>query len=189
MSGHGIHVHAAHEHEVEHQAHKGPGLAQYVAIFTALLATLGAVIGYQVATTLNEAMLYKNEAVLKKTEASDQWNFYQAKSSKQHLMIIAADLAKGNTANKYTSQAAKYEDEKQVIKVKAEELEAASQKANEHSAELMHPLHLSEQAMTLIQIAISLASITALTRKRWLFIVAGVSAGGALILTALSFMV
>lgn len=34
--------------------------------------------------------------------------------------------------------------------------------------------------MTLIQIAISLASITALTRKRWLFIVAYIAAiGGA----------
>ena len=64
MSSHGFHVHGA--HEVEHHAHQCPGLAQYVAIFTALLATIGAVVGYQVATTLNEAVLYKNEAVLKK---------------------------------------------------------------------------------------------------------------------------
>lgn len=189
MSGHGFHVHGAHEHEVEHEAHKGPGLAQYIAIFTAIMATLGAVIGYKVATTLNEAMLYKNEAVLKKTEASNQWNFYQAKSSKQHLMTIAADLAKADIAKKYIDQAARYDEEKKAIKLKAEEYEAAAEKANEHSAELMHPLHLSEQAMTLIQIAISLASITVLTRKRWLFIIAGISAGGAVILTAISFMV
>lgn len=187
MSGHGIHVHAAHDHEIEHQAHKGPGLAQYIAIFTAILATLGAVIGYKVATTLNEAMLYKNEAVLKKTEASNQWNYYQAKSSKQHLMTIAADLAKPDAAKKYREQAARYEDEKKEIKAKAESLEKASDAANEHSAELLHPLHLSEQAMTLIQIAISLASITALTRKRWLFAIAGISASGALVLTVLSF--
>ena len=115
MTGHGIHVHAAHEHEVEHLAHQGPGLAQYVAIFTAILATLGAFIGYQVATTLNEAMLFKNEAVLKKTEASNQWNFYQAKSSKQHLMTIAADISKGNVANNYTTQAKRYEKEKKDI--------------------------------------------------------------------------
>jgi hypothetical protein len=189
MSGHGIHVHAAHDHEIEHHAHKGPGLAQYVAIFTAILATLGAVIGYQVATTLNEAMLYKNEAVLKKAEASDQWNFYQAKSSKQHLMTIAAALVKGDAAKQYTEQATRYDAEKKEIKLRAEQLETASLKANAHSADMLHPLHLSEQAMTLIQIAISLASITALTRKRWLFVVAGISATGALILTAMSFMV
>ena len=186
MSGHGVHVHAPHEHELEHRAQHGPGLAQYIAIFTALLATLGAVIGYNVATTLNEAMLHKNEAVLQKTQASDQWNFYQAKSSKQHLMVLAADLTGGKRAEEYRKQASRYDQEKNEIKAKAEELEEASKKANERSAELLHPLHLSEQAMTLIQIAISLASITALTRKKWLFAVAGMAAGGALVLWGIS---
>lgn len=189
MSEHGIHVHAAHEHEVQHQAQHGPGLAQYVAIFTAILATVGAGIGYQVATTLNNAMLYKNEAVLKKTEASNQWNFYQAKSGKGHLMEMAADITAGKKAEHYRELAEKYDVEKKDIKVKAEALEAQSEKANATSAELMHPLHLSEQAMTLIQIAISLASITALTRKKWLFVVAGVSAAGSLILWSMSFLV
>jgi hypothetical protein len=36
--------------------------------------------------------------------------------------------------------------------------------------------------MTLIQIAISLASITVLTRKKWLFSLAGVAAAGGLIM-------
>jgi hypothetical protein len=189
MSGHGFHVHGAHEHEVEHQAHHGPGLAQYIAIFTAILATLGAAIGYMVATTLNNAMLYKNEAVLKKAEASDQWNFYQAKSSKGHLMEMAADLVTGKKAEHYRELAARYDQEKKEIKAKAEALEAESKKANDTSAELMHPLHLSEQAMTLIQISISLASITALTRRRWLFVVAGVSAAASVVLWGLSFLV
>lgn len=37
MSTHGIHAHGPHDHEVEHQAQHGPGLAQSIAIFTALL--------------------------------------------------------------------------------------------------------------------------------------------------------
>ena len=87
MSENGFHVHGPHDHAVEHAAqHEGSDLAQYVAIFTAILATLGAIVSYQGGATQNEAMLYKNEAVLKKAQASDQWGFYQAKSSKQHLM-------------------------------------------------------------------------------------------------------
>lgn len=43
MSGHGFHVHGAHDHEVEHQAQHGPGLAQSVAI----LSTVGAIVSYQ----------------------------------------------------------------------------------------------------------------------------------------------
>lgn len=44
MSGHGFHVHGAHEHAVEHEVHKGNSLAQHVAIFTAMLSVCGAVI-------------------------------------------------------------------------------------------------------------------------------------------------
>ena len=188
MSGHGIHVHGQHDHEVEHQAHHGPGLAQSVAIFTALLATLGAVVGYHVATTLNEAMLYKNEAVLKKAEASNQWNYYQAKSSKGHLMQVAADLTGGAKAEHYREEIKRYEQEKKDIKQQAEALEEKSREANEKSAHLLHPLHRSEQSMTLIQIAISLASITVLTRKRWLFWLAGGSALGGVVLAAMAFL-
>lgn len=187
MSGHGVHVHGPHEHEVEHQAHRGPGLAQSIAIFTAVLATLGAIIGYHVATTLNEAMMLKNEAVLKKAEASDQWNYYQAKSSKGHLVEVAADLATGSKAERYRKEVERYNKEKQEIKREAEALEAKSHEANEKSAHLLHPLHRAEQAMALIQIAIALASITVLTRKRWLFAVAGATAAGGLILAGLSF--
>ncbi len=43
-------------------------------------------------------------------------------------------------------------------------------------------------AMTLIQIAISAASITALTRKRWLFGLAAVSAAGGILTWILAFV-
>lgn len=184
---HGVHVHAPHEHEVEHEAQHGPGLAQYIAIFTALLATVGAVVGYHVATTLNESMMYKNEAVLKKAEASNQWNYYQAKSTKGALVQIAADQARGPQADRYRSEVARYDREKAEIKQAAEQLEAKSAQANTESEHLLHPLHRAEQAMTLIQIAISLASITVLTRKKWLFGVAGVAAAGGVLLASLSF--
>lgn len=184
---HGVHVHSPHDHEVEHQAQHGPGLAQYVAIFTALLATIGAVVGYHVATTLNQAMLYKNEAVLKKTEASNQWNYFQAKSTKGHIVQIAAEQARGPQAERYRKEVARYEREKEEIKRAADELEERTKRANEESERLLHPLHRAEQSMTLIQIAISLASITVLTRKKWLFAMAGVAAAGGVVLAGISF--
>lgn len=188
MSEHGFHVHGAHDHAVEHQAHSGPGLAQSVAIFTAILSTLGAIVSYQGGASQNEAMLFKNEAVLKKTEASDQWNFYQAKSSKGHLMELAIDLAPPEKKEFYRKQIEKYEKDKIEIKQKAEALEAEARRANQESEQLLHPHHKQAQAMTLIQIAISLASITALTRKRWLFVVAAVAAAGGTALWGLAFL-
>lgn len=181
-----FHVHGAHDHAVEHQAHSGDSLAGQVAIFTAILASVGAIVSYQGGDTQNQAMLFKNEAVLKKTQASDQWSFYQAKSSKGHLMELAAEIAPLKKHDFYLSQIEKYEKEKKEIKAKAEALEIESEKANEESAHAMHPHHKLAQSMTLIQIAISLASITVLTRKKWLFAVAAVAAAGGLAMWGLA---
>lgn len=190
MSEDGFHVHGPHDHAVEHAAEHegGSGLAQYVAIFTALLATLGAIVSYQGGATQNEAMLYKNEAVLKKAQASDQWGYYQAKSSKQHLMELAIDLAPRDKAEFYRTQAAKYDKEKKDIKQKAEQLDQESLKADAESEHAMHPHHRLAQAMTLIQIAISLASITVLTRRRWLFGLALGAATGGLVLAGMAWL-
>lgn len=182
MSEHGFHAHGHHEHVLEHEAHHGPGLAQYVAIFTAIISTIGAVISYQGGATQNEAMMYKNEAVLKKAQASDQWNYYQAKAQKQHLMELALELAPKGKKDYYQQQIKKYEAEKKKIQADAEALEEASKQADEKSEQLMHPHHKLAQAMTLAQIAISLASITALTRRRWLFGAAAIAATGSGIL-------
>ncbi|HYQ92932.1 MAG TPA: DUF4337 domain-containing protein [Candidatus Competibacteraceae bacterium] len=187
MSEETVHVHSVHELEVEHQAHRGVGLAKRVAMFTAVLATIGALLSYQGGFTQNQAILYKNEAVLKKAAASDQWAFYQAKSNKQHLLELAKELAPPPKQEYYAREIARYEQEKQAIKVKAEALDEESKKAEALSEHALHPHHRLALAMTLIQIAISLASITVLTEQRWLFILAGLVAAGGLLVAALSF--
>src|SRR5512143_1649661 len=137
----GFHVHGAHDHAVEHHAHSGDSLAGSVAIFTAILASIGAIVSYQGGDTQNQAMLFKNEAVLKKAQASDQWSYYQAVSNKEHLMELAAAIAPANKREFYQTQIDKYLAEKKEIKQKAEELEAESAKANAESEHAMHPHH------------------------------------------------
>jgi Domain of unknown function (DUF4337) len=176
MSEHGIHVHGPHDHAVEHAGHT-PGLGQQVAIFTAVLATVGAIVSFFGGDTQNKAMLFKNEAVLARAEASDQWNFYQAKSMKQNLAELSASL---NTdpakVELYKSEAARYAKEKKEIELTAREHEARTKKFNEASEHALHPHHYLAISMTLLQIAIALASITVLTQKRWLLYGAGLSA-------------
>lgn len=194
MTGH-FHVHGAHDHEVEHQAQHeaghqaqhGPGLAQQIAIFTAILSTMGAVVSFQLASTQNAAMLSKNEAVLKKTEASDQWNYYQAKSTKGNLAELASRLATSpDKIEFYKKEVERYDKEKKEIKAEAEKLEKLAKQANDKSERLLHPHHNFELAMMFIQISISLASITVLTRKKWLFALAGTGAVGGITFWALA---
>jgi hypothetical protein len=176
MSGHGIHVHGAHDHAVEHEAHKG-GLGQQVAIFSAVLATVGAVVSYLGGHTQNEALLYKNEAVLKKTEASNMWNYYQAKSTKQNLAEFAAGIATDPQAReRFQAEVKRYAAEKEGIKKEAEALEQKSKEASQKSDHALHPHEKLAMSMTLLQIAIALASITVLTQKRWLLAGAAIAA-------------
>ena len=178
MSESGVHAHAPHE-EALHHATEGHnrGLNQWVAIFTALLAALGAVVSYQGSHLMNEVLLHKNEAVLKKAHATDEWNYYQAVSTKQHLMELARDLAPADRQPAIAGKIAKYESQKTEIKARADALEAASTKADEESDRLNRPHTGMARSLIFLQIAISLASITALTGRKWLF--------GAAILSAL----
>ena len=169
MSGKGFHVHGPHEHEVEHQAHAEPqGMAGHLAVATAIIATVGALFAYMGGLTQSNAGLYKNESAIKKTEASNQWNYYQAKSSKQNLAELALELAPESRRAFYVDEIKRYKGEKDVIKRDAEKLEKASDEWNQKSDEQIHQHHRWAQATTALHISIALAAIALLTKSRWL---------------------
>jgi hypothetical protein len=169
MSTHGFHVHGPHDHEVEHVAqHGGDNFTSRVAVLTAVLSTVGAIFGYLGGHSQNAALLYKNEAAIQKTSASNQWNYYQAKSNKQNLAELSIVLTAGEAREKYVQDVARYKKEKEEIKVEAEKLEAVAKEADQKSDREMHVHERWALATTLLQIAIAMAAITLLTRKRWM---------------------
>lgn len=169
MSGHGFHVHGPHDHEVEHVAqHGGDSFTSRLAVMTAILSTVGAIFGYMGGHSQNAALLYKNEAAIQKTSASNQWNYYQAKSNKQNLAELSIVLTKGDAQEKYVQEVARYKREKDEIKADAERLETLAKEADKKSEAEMHVHERWALATTLLQIAIALSAITLLTRKRWL---------------------
>src|SRR5260370_16856482 len=107
MSEDHFHVHGPHEHEAEHRAEHDP-FAGRIAVMTAIFATIGAMFGYMGGATQNDALLFKNEAAIRKTDASDQWNFYQAKSSKQNLAELGPTLTSGEHQPTYQKTLDRY---------------------------------------------------------------------------------
>ncbi len=169
MSGHGFHVHGPHDHEVEHVAqHGGDSFTSRLAVLTAVLSTVGAVFGYLGGHSQNAALLFKNEAAIQKTSASNQWNYYQAKSNKQNLAELSITLTSGETQERYKQEVERYKQEKVQIKAEADKLEAAAKEADHKSEAEMHVHERWALATTLLQVSIALAAITLLTRKRWL---------------------
>jgi cell division protein FtsB len=187
MSEGHFHAHGPHDHEVEHAAHSGDPFAGRIAVMTAIFATIGALFGYMAGATQNEALLFKNEAAIRKTEASDQWSFYQAKSGKQNLAELGATLTTGEQQAKYQKEIERYKKEKDDIMAEAKKLEEAGKDAEKKSEAAMHVHHRWAQAMTLIQIGIALAAITILTRRKAMGAGALAVGAGSVVLGALAF--
>ena len=186
MSEGHFHVHGPHDHEVEHAAHSKDPFAGRIAVMTAIFATLGAMMGYMAGHTQNAALIYKNEAAIRKTEASDQWNYYQAKSSKQNLSELGVVLTTGADQERLRGEVERYKKEKADIEKDARKLEAQSKAAEEKSEEELHEHHRWAQSTTLIQVSIALAAITLLTRSKWLQWVSYGAAGGAVVVAGLA---
>ena len=172
MSNHGFHVHGPYEHELETAHHEASNsrytMNNQIAMFTAVIATIGALFGYMDNTTLVNASVYKNNEAITKTEAASQWNFYQAKSNKQNLSEFAMTLLGKKESGPYAEQYQRYENEKTAIKAEAEKLEADAKSWNEKSDHAMHLHHRWAQATTLLQVSIALAAISLLSQNRWL---------------------
>lgn len=166
----GFHVHGPHDHAVEHAAEHGgtDSFAGTIAVITALLATIGALFAYMGGATQANAGLYKNNAAIKKTEAANQWNYYQAKSSKQNLAELASALVAEDRKPQYLKEVERYKKEKAEIQVEANKLEKESKDWDEKSEAEMHLHHRWAQATTALQIAIAMAAIALLTRRKWL---------------------
>jgi hypothetical protein len=184
MSGSEFHVHGPHDHELEHAAAHGnkDSFAGRIAATTAILATIGAIFAYLGGATQANSTLYKNNAAIKKTEAANQWNYYQAKSNKQNLAELAQELVSGGKKELYRKEIERYQKEKEEIKKNAEALEAESAQWDHRSEEQLHQHHRWAQATTALQIAIALSAIALLARRSWLqWGIYGVAGAGVLL--------
>src|SRR5436309_14794048 len=147
-----------HLHEqVHHSAeHSGERWISWVALSTAVLAVLAAIAGLL-------SGKHANEAVISQIEASDQWSYYQAKSIKAAVLDTKMSLA--GAPNEFDrAKADRYEKEQEQIKSEAEGKEA---KAKEH----FHQHEVFARGVTMFQIAIAVAAVSALTKKRRFWIV------------------
>ena len=162
-------VRGAHEDRFDEAAERDPrGIAGQLAVMTAVLATLGALFSYMAGATQANAILFKNEAAIKKTEAANQWSLFQSKGNKQNLSELGAQISDGSRKTLFETEAKRYEGEKVEIKATAETFEKASTDADAKSETQMHEHHRWAQATTALQIAIAMAAIALLTKRKWL---------------------
>jgi Domain of unknown function (DUF4337) len=146
-----------HLHEEAHETAKQSREVwiSWVALSTALLAVLAAI-----ASLLSGE--HANEAMMNAIEASDQWSYYQAKSIKTAVLDAKTTLT-GTPDESDQSKRARYEKEQEEIRSDAEQKQAAAKL-------YFHKHEVFARGVTMFQIAIAIAAISALTKKRsfWL---------------------
>ncbi len=181
-------VRGPHEALMDEAAEREPkGMAGQLAVMTAVLATVGAIFSYVAGSTQADAGLLKNDAAIRKTEAANQWNFYQAKSSKQALSELGLRLTSDDRKAFFETESKRYASEKMQIKLVAEKLELESADFDRQSEAQMHLHHRWAQATTALQIAIAMAAMALLTRRRWLEKAVFLMSGLGLLVGALAY--
>jgi hypothetical protein len=128
----------------------------WVALSTAILAVLAAI-----ASLLSGQ--HANKAMMSQVEAADQWNYYQAKSIKAAVLDAKISLA-GAPSEADQARRERYEKEQEEIKLEAQRKQAAAE-SNFHRHEVF------ARGVAMFQIAIAVAAISALTKKRLFWMV------------------
>ena len=161
-----------HEH-AEHAAHSGnKRVALIVAILAALLAFLD-----------HGAKLNQTKAFELAISASDQWNFFQAKSLRMYVLRSDTELietldpsadqqrqqTRTDTISKWKADATRYDSDPQSgegrkeLMAKARDTEAS----RDHS---LHALHYFENGTSAVQLAIVLATASVIAEVGWLLL-------------------
>jgi hypothetical protein len=147
------HLHEEVHHRAEHSTERW---ISWVALSTAILAVLAAIAGLL-------SGKHANEAMMSQIEAADQWNYYQAKGIK--AAVLDAKMSLGAIATDEDRQKAdRYQEEQKEIQTEANGKQTEA-KVNFHQHEVF------ARSVTMFQIAIAIAAISALTKRRTFWVV------------------
>jgi hypothetical protein len=148
---------------------KSASLLRSIALTTAFFAALAAIGSLLAGGSINEALALKTEATQKQAQASDQWAYYQAKGIKAAILKSQMELlaAEGKpVASVLDEESRRYADEEKSISAAAHELEKIRDEKDEEANLLIHHHHYYAYSVAMLQVAIALGAVAALTRKR-----------------------
>jgi hypothetical protein len=155
-----------HHHAEDHAgaaAHqRSTTLSAITAALLAVLAALGSLLSGHAA----------NEAIVTMIRATDQWAYYQSKSTKGHLYEVGAEIvsalqarpagAEAPAIEHFRNEAKRYDREKSELQREAEAITAESR----HH---LHKHHRFALGVAAFQVGIVLASLSLLVRQRGLY--------------------
>ena len=153
-------------------------MLRLVALTTAIFAAVTAVVSLRAGSTVNEALVLKSEATQLQSRASDQWAYYQAKGIKGAIASGAANAytAAGRpTPDSLRAVPARYTADQVNIQTEARKLESERDAKSAEADALLAAHHHLAFAVALLQVAIALGAVAALTKQRLALALSGLS--------------
>jgi hypothetical protein len=156
----------------EQREKRGGSFLRWISLTTALLAALAAIASLKAGATVNEALVLKTDATRLQAQASDQWAYYQAKGIKSAVTESAINTweAAGKSAPpRLAAESTRYLAQQDSISRKATELEHQRDEKSREAELLLSQHQIYAPAVALLQIAIALGAIAALTGSRFVW--------------------
>ncbi len=158
----------------ESEEHAGEGRASapwilWLSMSTAIIAVLAAIASLESGAFANDAIVQKNDAILHQSKADDAWSYFQAKGIKAALYEMQPDP-------KWHDAAEKEKKGQEELRAEAEKEQDVVKEMDEKSEHSLHVHHQFAKSVTISQVAIALAAIAALTRRKsmwWVSLAAG----------------
>lgn len=159
--------HFEHVEHAEHAAHSGDSFLAVVSVTIAILAVVAATVGSLETIESGQAIAAKNDSVLVQNKAADTWAFFQAQSIKKNMYDIAAATVAGKT-EEFDGKARSYEGEAAKARGEAEALERERDTRLADSTHHEHRHHVLTVGVTMLHVAIAVATISIIKRgRRW----------------------
>ena len=146
-----IHHHATHGAENE----RWISIVALVSAFLAVLAAVAALL----------AGHHANEAMIEQIQSSDKWSHYQAKSIKATVLKSKMDLLKEMGKVPPAEDAEKLKE----YKKEQEDIQSEADEKEKHSKGHLARHEIIARGVTMSQVAIAVAAISVLTRRRRFF--------------------
>ncbi len=146
---------------------------KYVSVTLVLIAVIAATATQKGGGLSTKSLRSMNEAAFKQSQATDEWAYYQAKSTKRHLYEIEHDrlAASGQPTAGVDEKTAKYEHEAAEIKSKAEKLESERDVATKAADKAAGMGKEVGNLVSFLQIAVACSSICLVVKKKPLWFV------------------
>ena len=163
---------------------------KYVTLSIVIIAVIAAIAAQWGGKYSSRVLTSLNDATFNQTQASDQWAFFQAKSIKAKTYEIGRDeLVRSAAANDektakliktYEDQIAAYKKEQKDIEAQAKEFEAKRNEDRSTARIASQKGGKMGLAITFFSVAVALASICMVTKKKPLWIVSLIFASVAI---------